>query len=235
MKSLLQNPIVSTILGALIWAYMVICARTIRWSVEGETAFRNAWSADHGLIVAAWHSRILLIPSIWSRIARKLNRKAYPTAMLISLSRDGEAVAKAITHFGLDSVRGSSTHKRKKKDKGGIAALAEASRRLRANSVLCITPDGPRGPADTVQPGPILLAQRTGAAIIPYAIDCKPVKRLKTWDRFMIPLPFARGAMVIGPPVFLDKAESMEEATAKVAAAMDAVYSRASAIISRED
>ncbi|MGB3624602.1 MAG: DUF374 domain-containing protein, partial [Henriciella sp.] len=108
MKSFMRNSIVSSILGGLIWAYMVVCARTIRWTVEGEQTFRDAWSADHGLIVAAWHSRILLIPTIWSRIARKLDKKAYPTAMLISLSRDGEAVAKAITHLGLESVRGSS-------------------------------------------------------------------------------------------------------------------------------
>lgn len=235
MKSLMRNPVVSSILGGLIWAYMVICARTIRWTVEGEETFRAAWHADHGLIVAAWHSRILLIPTIWSRIARKLPKKAYPTAMLISLSRDGEAVAKAITHLGLDSVRGSSTHKRKKKDKGGIAALAEASRRLRAGSVLCITPDGPRGPAETVQPGPILLAQRTGAAIIPYAIGCRPVKRLDTWDRFMIPMPFSRGAMIIGEPIFLEKGQDIDTATARVASAMEAVYARASQIISNKD
>ncbi|MGB3624995.1 MAG: DUF374 domain-containing protein, partial [Henriciella sp.] len=127
------------------------------------------------------------------------------------------------------------THKRKKKDKGGVAALAEASRRLRANSVLCITPDGPRGPAETVQPGPILLAQRTGAALIPYALDCRPVKRLNTWDNFMIPIPFARGAMVIGAPIFLERTDDVERARAQLADAMAVVHARAAAIISSKD
>ena len=112
MKSLLRHPFVSSLLGYLIWGYMVICARTIRWTVEGETGFRKAWTDGDGLIVAAWHSRVLLLPTIWSRIARKLPGKAYQTAMLISMSRDGEAVAKAVSHLGLETVRGSSAHKR---------------------------------------------------------------------------------------------------------------------------
>ncbi len=233
MKSLLRNSLVSSLLGYLIWVYMVLCARTIRWTVEGEDGFRKAWTEDQGLIVAAWHSRVLLLPTIWSRIARKLPAKPYPTSMLISLSRDGQAVAKAIEHLGLDAVRGSSTHKKKRKDKGGVAAIAETSRRLRANSVVCITPDGPRGPAEEVQPGPIVLARRSGAAIIPYALDCRPVRRLETWDRFMIPLPFARGAMVIGEAVQVDNTATVEESRQAVAAAIDTVYARAAELLDR--
>lgn len=231
MKSLLRNPVVSTGLGFLIWAYMVLCARTIRWRVEGADGFRTAWHGGEGLIVAAWHSRILLLPTIWSRTARKLPHKTYPAAMLISLSRDGEAVAKAIEHLGIDSVRGSSTNKRKKKDKGGRAALAEITRRLRAGSVVCITPDGPRGPAETVLAGPVILAQRTGAAIIPYALACKHAGRLDTWDRFMIPIPFSRGAMVLGDPVYVSKTEDLEAGKQRVQQAMDAVHSRAEDLI----
>ncbi|MEE2877385.1 MAG: lysophospholipid acyltransferase family protein [Pseudomonadota bacterium] len=227
MKSLLRHPFVSSTLGYLIWGYMVLCARTIRWTVEGEEQFRAEWNKEHGLVVAAWHSRVLLLPTIWSRIARRLPAKAYPTSMLISLSRDGEAVAKAIEHLGLDSVRGSSTHKRKRKDKGGVAALAETSRRLRSGSVVCITPDGPRGPATTVQPGAVLLAQRTGAAIMPYALSVKPVWRLNTWDRFMIPLPFSKGAMVIGSPVKVSKTDSVEHGQAATQSAMAEAYARA--------
>lgn len=232
MKSFLRHPVVTSLLGRLIWSYMVLCARTIRWTIEGEEAFRASWQQDHGLIVAAWHSRILLIPSIWSRIARKLPANAYQTSMLVSLSRDGEAVAKAVEQLGLDTVRGSSANKGKRKDKGGVAAIAEASRRLRSGSVVCITPDGPRGPAETVQAGPVLLAQRTGAAIIPYALAVRPVWRLDTWDRFMIPFPFSKGAMILGEPIQLSKTEQAEAGQARVQAAMDAVQHRADDIVS---
>ncbi|WP_300424279.1 lysophospholipid acyltransferase family protein [uncultured Hyphomonas sp.] len=231
MKSLLRHPFVSSLLGYLIWGYMVICARTIRWTVEGETGFRKAWTDGDGLIVAAWHSRVLLLPTIWSRIARKLPGKAYQTAMLISMSRDGEAVAKAVSHLGLETVRGSSAHKRKKKNKGGVAAIAETSRRLRAGSVVCVTPDGPRGPAEEVQPGAILLAQRSGARVIPYALDCKPVFRLDTWDRFMIPLPFSRGAMIIGEPMAIARDATREEAAHQLGAQMKLLPQRAAELV----
>ena len=232
MKSFLRSPTVSSILGYVIWAYMVLCARTIRWTVEGEETFRQAWGGEKGLIVAAWHSRVLLLPTIWSKVARKLPEKSFPTSMLISLSRDGEAVAKAIEHLGLDAVRGSSSHKRKRKDKGGAAAVAETSRRLRSGSVVCITPDGPRGPAEAVQPGTAIMALRADALIIPYALDCKPVFRLDTWDRFMIPLPFARGAMILGAPVALDRSAEKEERLRQIEDAMEAVHERAASIVS---
>jgi lysophospholipid acyltransferase (LPLAT)-like uncharacterized protein len=231
MKSVLRNPFVSSFLGVVIWSYMVLCARTIRWTVEGEDNFKQAWGEGHGLIVAAWHSRILLLPTIWSRIARKLPEKSHPTAMLISMSRDGEAVAKAIRHLGLDAVRGSSTHKRKKKDKGGVAAIAETSRRLRAGSVVCVTPDGPRGPAELVQPGPIMLAQRSGARIVPYALDCKTVFRLNTWDKFMIPLPFTRGVMIIGDPIGIAKLDDKDAAVEVVGEAMRDAHRHATTLL----
>ena len=232
MKSFLRHPVIVSLLGRLIWSYMVLCARTVRWTVEGDDTFRTAWQQESGLIIAAWHSRVLLIPSIWSRIARKLPANAYQTAMLVSLSRDGESVARAVEQFGLDTIRGSSTHKRKRKDKGGVAAIAETSRRLRSGSVVCLTPDGPRGPAEQVQAGPVLLAQRAGAAILPAALSVKPAWRLDTWDRFMIPLPFSKGAMVLGEPLFIPKDETPEAGQARVQSAMAAVYARADDIVS---
>lgn len=233
MKSLLRSPIVSATLGYLIWAYMVLCARTIRWTVEGEDTFKQAWAGESGLLVAGWHSRVLLLPVIWSKIARKLPKKEYPTSMLISLSKDGEAVAKAIEHLGLEAVRGSSSHKKKNKNKGGAAAVSETSRRLRSGSVVCITPDGPRGPAETVQPGTLIMAQRTDALIIPYALDCKPVFRLDTWDRFMIPLPFTKGAMVLGSPLSVNRDVGKEERLRQIEAAMREAHERAAAIVAK--
>ena len=233
MKSFLRSPLVSTTLGYLIWAYMVLCARTIRWTVEGEDAFKQAWAAESGMLVAGWHSRVLLLPVIWSKIARKLPAKEYPTSMLISLSKDGEAVAKAIEHLGLEAVRGSSSHKKKNKNKGGAAAVAETSRRLRSGSVVCITPDGPRGPAETVQAGTLVMAQRTDALIIPYALDCRPVFRLDTWDRFMIPLPFTKGAMILGSPLNVSRNAGKEERLRQIEDAMRAAHQRAAAIIAK--
>lgn len=201
MKAIMRSAIITSLLGWIIWVYMAVCNRTIRWTVEGETQARETWAGSPNIIVAAWHSTILLLPSGWNQLIRKWPNQKTRTAMLISLSKDGEPVAKAIKHLGLEAVRGSSTHKRKKRDKGGMKALAEALRILKNGGGICITPDGPRGPAEIAQNGPVVMALRTGAPILPYAIVSAPRKRLDTWDGFRIPYPFSRGALVFGDAV----------------------------------
>ena len=210
MKVILRSAIVASILGWLIWAYMALCNRTIRWTVIGDEEALKVWLGYPSIIVAAWHSTILLLPSGWNRIIQKWPNQKTRSAMLISLSKDGEPVAKAIKHLGLEAVRGSSTHKGKKRDKGGMKALAEALRILKNGGGICITPDGPRGPAEIAQNGPVIMAQRTGAPILPYAIVSAPRKRLNTWDGFRIPYPFTRGALVFGQAVIPNDADDRE-------------------------
>lgn len=198
MKSILRNPIIVRVLGLIIWAYMALCHRTIRWTVLGDDAAKKVWLENTSVIIAAWHSTILLLPSGWHHVMRRWPKQKKHSAMLISLSRDGEAVARAISHLGLSAVRGSTNHSKKKRDKGGLAALNTSMRLLREGAALCITPDGPRGPAETVQNGPVLMSMRTGTPILPYAILSKPERRLNTWDGFRIPYPFSRGVVVFG-------------------------------------
>ena len=130
--------------------------------------------------------------------------------MLISLSPDGEPVARAIRHLGLMSIRGSKARKSKNKDKGGTAAIVEAAKLLKSGGALCITPDGPRGPRQRASLGPIVIAKRTQSVILPYALATAPSKRLSTWDRFQIPIPFARGAIVFGDPIIPDDGPTSE-------------------------
>lgn len=227
MKRLLQSGPVSIALGFLIWAYMALCGRTIRWQVEGLDTAAAAWVQPGGLIVAAWHSTILTLPTGWTRYMRRWPKRKAASAMLISLSPEGEPVARAIRHLGLESIRGSRFNRRKRKDKGGGEAIAEASRLLKAGGALCITPDGPRGPRQRSGLGPIVLARRSGAPILPYALATAPVKRLATWDRFQIPVPFARGAIVFGPLLTSDNAGSPEALRRELETRMNAATERA--------
>ena len=234
MKGILRSAIVTSLLGWIIWAYMALCNRTIRWSVEGDEDALKVWLEYPNIIVAAWHSTILLLPSGWNRIIRKWPQQKTRSAMLISLSKDGEPVAKAIKHLGLEAVRGSSTHKRKKRDKGGMKALAEALRILKSGGGICITPDGPRGPAEVAQNGPIIMAQRSGAPILPYAIVSAPRHRLGTWDGFRIPYPFSRGALVFGEAVIPNKDDDREALRQKLEDNLNAAMQRAEAIAQKK-
>lgn len=201
MKSLFRSAPVVAMLGTLIWAYMALCGRTIRWRIEGLEHAQSDWASHEGVVVAAWHSTILTLPTAWTRYMRRWPGRKAPSAMLISMSADGEPVARAIKHLGLESIRGSSSYKRKERDKGGREALMEAVKLLKQGGAVCITPDGPRGPRQRAGRGPVTIAKRGNAVILPYALATAPSKRLSSWDRFQIPFPFARGAIVFGEAI----------------------------------
>jgi lysophospholipid acyltransferase (LPLAT)-like uncharacterized protein len=229
MKSLFRSPFMVALLGYIIWFWMALIGRTTRWRIEGAEGARHVLTpAGPGLILASWHETILLMPSGWNRSIRHWPERRAPTAMMISLSPDGEAVARAVEHLDLDIVRGSASNKKKAaKDKGGLRAIAEASKRLKDGGTICMTPDGPRGPRRIATAGAVTLAQRAGATVVPYAVSSKPARRLDSWDRFIIPLPFARGAIVFGPPIDCPREACLEDLQQALQTGMDAATRRA--------
>src|SRR5213079_3322521 len=112
-------------------------------------------------------------------------------AALISASRDGDLLADAIQRFGYDVVRGSSSRL-------GASAVRQLTEVLAGGRDVLLTPDGPRGPAYELGPGIIFLAQKTGAPIVPINMEYSSCWRVKSWDRFIIPRPFARVRVIIG-------------------------------------
>jgi lysophospholipid acyltransferase (LPLAT)-like uncharacterized protein len=106
-------------------------------------------------------------------------------AVLISTHADGEIIARICEAFGYRTIRGSTS-------RGGARALVEIARTLEGGVDVAITPDGPRGPVHTVAPGTLYAAQRAQAPVIAIGVHASRAWRLSTWDRFMIPKPFAR-------------------------------------------
>ncbi|MCX8093614.1 MAG: lysophospholipid acyltransferase family protein [Candidatus Goldbacteria bacterium] len=113
---------------------------------------------------------------------------------LASLHRDGEIAAIVAQKFGITIVRGSST-------RGGVEALLGLKKYINEGYDAALTVDGPRGPAGKVNNGVIYLAKLTGREIIPCCFACDRNIRLKSWDRFMIPLPFSKGVFNFGRPI----------------------------------
>lgn len=117
---------------------------------------------------------------------------------LISPSVDGEIGAMAVRNLGGEVIRGSSTHT-------GARALRDYYQALAHQGVSpAITPDGPRGPPWKFKPGAVLLAQMSGRPMIPLSYAASRAWKIK-WDRFVIPKPFARVAIVVGEPVYVPK------------------------------
>lgn len=234
LKTIARTSFSIWVIGWIIWAYMVICSRTIRWTIEGEEEALEAWPSQTGVILAAWHSGIMLLPSGWNNVVKRWPNQKTQTAMMVSLSPDGQTMARAIQLLGLHAIRGSSTNKLKKSDKGGMRALAGAMRLLRNNGLLCMTPDGPRGPNRTVQEGPIYISQRSGAPIIPMAVVSTPHRKMNSWDRFRVPLPFSRGYILFGDPILPDPDIEREVLRVRLQASLNDVTDRADALLEKK-
>ncbi len=185
--------------GTLAWLYsgwLGLCLSTTRWQRDNQAPVDALWQAGGGVIICFWHSRISLSPACWD-----LDRAQEARAM-VSLSPDGEFIAQAVDRLGFPAIRGSSSKKSAPdKAKGGAEAYRQGLRWLRAGGALAITPDGPRGPVETMAEGAVMLARASGAPVLLVGLASAPALTLDTWDRGKVPLPFGRGAIVWADPI----------------------------------
>lgn len=147
-------------------------------------------------IYLLWHGTLL--PLTW------VHRNRNVVAM-ISEHRDGEIIARIVQSIGYRTVRGSTS-------RGAARALLGACRVIEEGACLAVTPDGPRGPAESVAPGAAVIAHRTGAPMVPVSLRASSAWRLNSWDRFMIPKPFARLTVAYGDPIHVDAASARDAA-----------------------
>jgi lysophospholipid acyltransferase (LPLAT)-like uncharacterized protein len=139
-------------------------------------------------------------------------------AVLVSKHRDGELIARIAESLGFRTVRGSTS-------RGAARALAGMVRELENGHDVAVTPDGPRGPARSFAPGALIAAQRANAPVIVVGVSVKSSWRLKSWDRFVIPKPFARVKVVYSDAVRLEvgSARAAAEETSRFEALMEEV------------
>lgn len=217
--------------SSAIGLYLAFVYRTMRWRRVGDPA-DFARLGREPVIVAFWHERLPLIPPIWAAVRRAGIVRGGPAAphVLISRHRDGALIARVMARFGARTVHGSSGREKagRRTDRGGAAAFRGLLAVLRGGDHVVITPDGPRGPAHVPQPGLALLAGVSGRPIVPVAAACRPALRLPGWDRMVLPLPFARGTMVVLPPLAVGRA-APDAALPAIAAALDEALRRAEA------
>jgi lysophospholipid acyltransferase (LPLAT)-like uncharacterized protein len=161
----------------------------VRWTsrveVINEDVIRRVREGFGPGIYAIWHSRLLYPAYHFGH---------YHPHVVISRSRDGDLIARVAERWGYYPIRGSSS-------RGGASAFRALLRDLQAGKDVVITPDGPRGPREKAQMGVVALARHTGYPVIPVSYDASRRIRLRSWDRFVVPLPFSRIRMVFGEPI----------------------------------
>jgi len=115
--------------------------------------------------------------------------------------------------------------------RSGAQALRALAAAVRAGEDVAVVPDGPRGPAERVQPGVVVLAALTGAPVVPFGFSARPAPRLHSWDRFMVPLPFARAAVVFGAAAVVSREADRETARIDLERTLQEVTERADRLV----
>lgn len=156
-------------------------------------------------LVVLWHETLLPL---------LLLHRHQGISIVVSEARDGRYLADLAERIGYQTIGGSSHRGRVKAMRGTVRAFDEAA-------LIALTPDGPRGPRRVMKPGAIEAVGRAGGLVLPVAAAARPARRLASWDRFMVPVPFARVRVAYGEPFGLETGEpglarAVETATAQL-------------------
>ena len=186
-----EKKIKTTAAPLLIVLVIKFLSLTLRITEHNPENVRQFWKKKRGVIVAFWHGRLLMVPVLFDRYKE---RRVYG---LMSYHSDGEIVNRSTQLLGYETIRGST-------NKGGFSALRRMIRVLKDGSDLALAPDGPNGPRHKVQRGIIDLSRLSGAPILPMAFSSSKRKIFKSWDAFLLPVPFSRGVFVWGEPIYVE-------------------------------
>lgn len=182
--------------------YIKLVYKTTPWVFKNRFLLENYLALKKPMIVAFWHGRLGMIPCGW-----EWNRPVY---MLLSKHSDGQIISHVLEDFHIQSIFGSST-------RGGVEAGVSIIDKIQQGAVVGFTPDGPRGPSQKCSKGIITLAhlasKRLGdIGIFPASYSISHHKRLRSWDKFMLPFPFSKkGCFVVLNPIFIHQHMKKEE------------------------
>lgn len=167
---------------------LLLYRRTLHFRVCGQSLLRELRARGQNFLLASWHEYIF--PDLFVNEGQGLHA-------LVSRHFDGEVITQILKGFRLKSIRGSST-------RGGKEAYRQIKERmLNGRLAVAFTPDGPTGPRRKAKAGVVRLASETGAPIIPMAAAATRYRRLGSWDRFLLILPFSKCSFVYGKPLYV--------------------------------
>lgn len=207
-RKLFNNPLLATLAGVVLNLYGELVLSTSRILVEAHPEVdRLVREQGVAVIYSLWHRHVFFVP-----LLRRYERR--PVAALLSLHRDAQIVGVAARMRGITLVSGSST-------RGGARAYRQLLAWLASPASACITPDGPKGPAGTIKPGVIRLAERSHCMVVPVAFLASRMRRLRSWDCTIVPLPFGCHRLILGAPLDLAAPAGTAEKADRLRRALD--------------
>lgn len=183
---------------------------TMRIEYVNAGSPQQIWEEGGNFILAFWHDQLFLMAPGYKGAQK--NRKV-GTKILISQSKDGELIARTMEFLGLGAVRGSS-------NRGGREALREMMKLAREPDDIVFTPDGPKGPRHQAKIGVAQISKTTGRPVVPIAFVASRGMRFRSWDKFLLPFPFARGVYAFGQPLEYAPDEDIDSYLARIESSM---------------
>ena len=173
---------------------------TLRIETAGLEHALDLIARDEPFIACFWHQRQFLCV----KALLDLHKRGLRTGFLISPSADGDIAARLLGSFDVAIMRGSAT-------RTGALALRDLVKAIREEKISpMMAPDGPKGPIFVFKPGTAMLAQLTGAPLLPMTFVAKRAWMARSWDRLIIPKPFARVTVMFGEPRRIAKSADLE-------------------------
>lgn len=186
MKTIAKSDFSHQMVAHLIKWYIKFVYYTSSWKSVKIENLEHLINNKKPFVACFWHGRLAMIPQIWQWNT--------PLTALVSAHGDGVLVGRVFQLFGVDCIKGST-------NRGGTTALLKIITTLKKGTPVGLTPDGPRGPREIVNPGIILMAKAGKAPLIPISYAVRRYKVLNTWDHFMLPYPFNKGVFLVGDPI----------------------------------
>ena len=188
-KKLLKNTFMQKILAILTVIYIFIVRISSKIKYENENIPEEFWKNKKPFILAFWHNQLMMISFAW-KVDKRLN-------VIASGHSDGRFGAIVGKYYKLNNIPTYS--------KDSKFFLKQIFTRLKNREYIGITPDGPRGPKEQVAEGIIKIAQISKVPIIVCGFWSSKNFKLKSWDSFMITLPFSKCCFVWQSPIYVPK------------------------------
>jgi len=166
-------------------AVLRVLGATWRFDARLPEGAADVLARRRAIVIVLWHEELL--PILWQH-------RGLGISAVVSVARDGQYLAEAAGRLGYELIRGSSR-------RGAAQALLGAVRALEERRSVAFTPDGPIGPRRVAKAGAAAAAQRAGVPILPIRAAVSRAWRFNSWDRFVLPKPFARIGIRYGTPI----------------------------------
>ncbi len=217
-KNLHKNSLTHKILSCIGTLYINFSGNTSKITIKNRELVASYLASKKNGIFAAWHSQLVLTT---------FNHKNMNICGLVSKSKDGEYLARMLNNLGFKTVRGSTSS-------GASRSLLKLIVYGKKGLSLAITPDGPKGPMHKVQNGVIFLAQKTGLPVVPIGSASSKKITFNSWDKFQLPLPFARAAIVYDKPFFVSPDDNLDIKAKELENILNSVTLKAKEIIGKK-